>query len=87
MQDTLEAIVARIPPPTNTVDKELRALIFDSYYDPYRWVWGKGGVGTGEEGLGSFRYCSGSSKGGQVFSPSLVIHIIPSCVSLSLKHI
>jgi len=34
----LEAIVNRIPPPKNTVDKPLRALIYDSYYDAYRGI-------------------------------------------------
>eukprot|EP00879_Flechtneria_rotunda_P013665 GHRR01014275.1.p1 GENE.GHRR01014275.1~~GHRR01014275.1.p1 ORF type:complete len:565 (+),score=168.74 GHRR01014275.1:185-1879(+) len=38
IDDTLEAIVNRIPPPKNTVNDQLRALIFDSYYDSYRGV-------------------------------------------------
>ena len=32
----LEAVVARIPPPADTTGRPLRALIFDSYYDPYK---------------------------------------------------
>jgi elongation factor 4 len=38
IDEILEAIVERIPPAPDTVDQRLRALIFDSYYDPYRGV-------------------------------------------------
>ncbi|XP_020577906.1 translation factor GUF1 homolog, chloroplastic isoform X2 [Phalaenopsis equestris] len=36
--EILHAIVTRIPPPKDTAASPLRALIFDSYYDPYRGV-------------------------------------------------
>jgi GTP-binding protein LepA len=38
IDEILESIVHLVPPPSDTVDKPLRALIFDSYYDPYRGV-------------------------------------------------
>lgn len=38
IDEILESIVHLIPPPKDTVDQPLRALIFDSYYDPYRGV-------------------------------------------------
>lgn len=36
--EILESIVHLVPPPKDTVDHPLRALIFDSYYDAYRGV-------------------------------------------------
>lgn len=38
IKEILEAIVEKIPPPKEPEDTILRALVFDSHYDPYRGV-------------------------------------------------
>ncbi len=52
VEDLLEAVVKRIPSPQGRPDRPLRALIFDSHYDPYKGVIAYVRVVDGEINLG-----------------------------------
>ena len=54
IQDILEAVIARVPPPRWTGFSQTRALVFDSLYDPYRGV------------IAYCRVFSGSIKAGDI---------------------
>jgi GTP-binding protein LepA len=54
IQEILEEVVRRVPPPKDNRGEALRALIFDSYYDAYKvrgWcvVWWVGVDGVGRQ--------------------------------------
>ena len=38
IQEVLQAVIARVPPPQSDVDKPLRALVFDSTYNTYKGI-------------------------------------------------
>jgi len=38
IDELLESVISHFPPPKNTDDKPLKALIFDSWFDPYQGV-------------------------------------------------
>lgn len=48
VEDLLEAVIERIPPPEGNPNEALKALVFDSTYDPYRGVVAFIRVVTGE---------------------------------------
>ncbi|HEV2491804.1 MAG TPA: translation elongation factor 4 [Terriglobia bacterium] len=53
VDEVLEAIVARIPPPRGSPEAPLQALIFDSWYDSYRGVIVLGRIMEGAISVGS----------------------------------
>lgn len=59
--DVLDAVVGRIPAP-KTMQEETRALIFDSYYDPYRGVVSLARVVDGELKKGDEAKAMGSKE-------------------------
>ncbi len=66
IDEVLEAIVARIPAPKILADPSVRALIFDSWYDPYEGVIGLIRVFGGELKVGMKVLLMGTGKTGEV---------------------
>jgi len=66
IDEVLEAIVARIPPPKPSAENALRALIFDSWYDVYEGVIGLVRVFGGEIRIGMKVRLMGTDKLGEV---------------------
>jgi GTP-binding protein LepA len=66
IEEVLEAVVARIPPPPANAGKPLRALIFDSWYDAYEGVIGLVRVFDGELRHGMKIRLMGTQKPGEV---------------------
>jgi GTP-binding protein LepA len=66
IDDVLEAVVMRIPPPQGDPDKPPRALIFDSWYDTYEGVIGLVRVVDGGFRRGMKVHLMGTQKQGEV---------------------
>jgi GTP-binding protein LepA len=78
IEEILEAIVAKIPPPSDTGAKHpLRGLIFDSHYDPYKGVIAYVKIVDGEVHSGDRMRVMGTKKEAEIlelgfFGPNLV---------------
>ena len=66
IDEVLEAIVTRVPPPPDNSDKPARALIFDSWYDVYQGAVGLVRVFDGELRRGMKVRLMGTDKPGEV---------------------
>ena len=76
IEDVLDAVVERIPPPSGAPDAPARALIFDSSYDQYRGVVAfvrvvDGSFGTGEELLAMAQGTQFEAEELGFFSPTM----------------
>jgi GTP-binding protein LepA len=65
VDEVLEAVVTRIPPPPDNRARPLRALIFDSWYDPYEGVISLVRVFDGELRRGMRLQLMGTGKQGE----------------------
>lgn len=65
VNEVLEAVIARIPPPENRDSRNLRALIFDSKYDPYKGILAFVRIFEGEVKNGDDIYLLQGATGGE----------------------
>ncbi|HEV7662139.1 MAG TPA: GTP-binding protein, partial [Chloroflexota bacterium] len=77
IDEILEAVVKRMPPPSGDRDAPLRALIFDSHYDPYKGVIAycrfiDGSVKTGEPVLMMSTAVRGEAMEVGIFHPTMM---------------
>ncbi len=76
VEEVLATIVERVPPPTGDPDAPLRALIFDTHYDPFKGVVAylrvvDGTLGAGDRLLMMATGASGEPVEVGVFSPTM----------------
>ena len=62
IKELVEAIIDRIPAPKGDINKPLKALIFDSYYDSYRGVVALARIVDGKISLGDNMYMMASKS-------------------------
>ncbi|OIN89489.1 elongation factor 4 [Candidatus Berkelbacteria bacterium CG_4_9_14_0_2_um_filter_42_30] len=79
VEEILNAVIERIPPPSGDEEKPLQALIFDSVYDPYRGVVAYARVVNGKiESNSEIKLILTGSQGRAeeigIFSPKLISH-------------
>ena len=79
IEEILKTIIEKVPPPKQLVDQSLRALIFDSFFDPYKGVVAQVRIMEGEVPPSQSKiYFIGTKSQGEVlekgfFAPQLTV--------------
>jgi len=82
IEDILEAVVARVPPPRWTDYPQLRALVFDSLYDSYRGVISYVRVFSGTIKAGDFMLLLSNNVKSEVKEVGVFMPKMTKCASL-----
>jgi GTP-binding protein LepA len=82
IEDILEAVVARVPPPRWTDYPQLRALVFDSLYDSYRGVISYVRVFSGTIKAGDFMLLLSNNVKSEVKEVGVFMPKMTKCTSL-----